>query len=157
MRKLVAIVACLTLIAGGSFALAKENGSSGHDNSDKSKKKNPHGEHHDNGRHVANGHHKFDSHDREVTSSWCHEHRENLPIGFRPSDRLTPQFEARLRVGVVLDVDLRKFVHSAPVDLVKRLPPPPVDLHYIAIGGHVGLLDSAHRLHDLLPLPPMPF
>ena len=43
------------------------------------------------------------------------------------------------------------------MDLMKLLPPPPTELRYAAIGGHVALLDAAHRLHDLLPLPPLPF
>jgi len=150
MTKLVAIAACMTLILAGSVAVAKEHGSQGHHASKKKHDK-------DQGRHLAKGHHKFDDRDREITRTWCVEHRERLPIGFRPADRLAPQFESRLRVGVVLDVDLRRQIHPIPVDLLRRLPAPPVGVRYITIGGHVGLLDGANRLHDLLPLPPMPF
>jgi hypothetical protein len=140
MRKLAAIAMGSTLILGGGRAFAKQE-------------QKPH---EDQGRHLAKGHHKFDANDREIANRWCVEHRQSLPIGFRSADRLTPQFESRLRVGVVLDTDLRRLVHPVPSDLLHRLPPPPVDLHDIAIGGHVGMLDNAHRLHDLLPLPPMP-
>ena len=100
------------------------------------------------------GHHKFDDHDREVTRKWCVEHRERLPVGFRPEDRLNPEFEARLKVGALLDVHLRDHIYPVPSSLVRLLPPPPVNTHYIAIGRHIGVVDHAHRIQDLLPLPP---
>ena len=149
MRRLVSITALLAVVTVGAAAPAKEHGQEEHDGSKK--------HHTDQGKHLAKGHHKFDDHDREITRAWCVEHHGRLPIGFRPDDRLSPEFEARLRVGAVLDVRLRNQVHPIPSDLLRRLPAPPIDLHYIAIGGHVALLDHAHRLHDLLPLPPLPF
>ena len=145
MRRLVSIAAGVAVVFAGAVAPAKEHAES---------KKEPHT---DQGKHLAKGHHKFDDHDREITHAWCVEHRDRLPIGFRPDDRLSPEFEAHLRVGAILDVRLRNQIHPVPSDLVRRLPAPPVELHYVAIGGHVALVDHVHRLHDLLPLPPMPF
>ena len=150
MKRLVSIAAFLAVLFAGAAALAKEHGQDKHDGS----KKKPHT---DQGRHLAKGHHKFDDRDREITRVWCVEHRGRLPIGFRPDDRLSPEFEARLRIGVILDPALRNQIHPIPSDLLRRLPAPPVDLHYVAIGGHVGLLDRGHRIQDLLPLPPLPF
>jgi hypothetical protein len=152
MKTLLSIVACCVMVVAGSAASAKEHEEHGH-----GKHEDNHGHHSDHGKHYANGHHKFDDHDREITRSWCAENRDRLPAGFRPDDRLSPEIEARLRVGSVLDVELKSRVVPLPTDLLKRLPPPPVDLHYVALGGHVALLDAAHRLHDLLPLPPLPF
>lgn len=149
MKRFVSIAACFAFVVAGAAVLAKEHGPEEHGDSDK--------HHADQGKHLAKGHHKFDDHDREITRAWCVEHRERLPIGFRPDDRLSPEFEARLRVGSILDVALRNQIHPVPADLMRRLPAPPVSLHYIAIGGHVGLVDGAHRLQDLLPLPPLPF
>ena len=149
MKRLFSVVACMTVVLSGNAALANEHWLHGHHGS-----KKPHS---DQGSHQAKGHHKFDDHDRELTHVWCVENRERLPIGFRAVDRLSPAHESLLRVGAVLDVDLRKQIHPIPVDLLNRLPAPPVGVRYIAIGGHVGLLDGANILHDLLPLPPMPF
>jgi Ni/Co efflux regulator RcnB len=148
MKRLVSIVAGLAVVFAGAAALAKEHGHEGHGDSNK--------HHQDQGRHLAKGHHKFDDRDREVTRVWCVEHRERLPVGFRPDDRLSPEFEARLRVGSILDIRLRNQINPVPSSLVRLLPPPPVSQHYIAIGGHIGLVDGAHRLQDLLPLPPLP-
>ena len=152
MKTLLSIAACCAMVVAGAAAFAKEHENHGHKGHE-----GRHGHHSDHGKHYANGHHKFDDHDRELAHSWCVENREHLPAGFRPDDRLSPEFEARLRVGTVLDVELKKLVLPLPVDLMKRLPAPPVELHYAAVGGHVALLDAAHRLHDLLPLPPLPF
>jgi Ni/Co efflux regulator RcnB len=140
MKRILSIVAGLAVVFAGAAAPAKEH--------------HEQGEHHDEGKHLAKGHHKFDDHDREVTRSWCVEHRERLPVGFRPDDRLAPEFEARLKVGTILDVKFRDHIYPVPSSLVRLLAPPPVNMHYIAIGGHIGLLDGAHRLQDLLPLPP---
>lgn len=144
MKRLVSIAAGLALVFAGAAALAKEGPGK------------PKKYHSDRGRHLAKGHHKFDDHDRDVVRTWCVERRDRLPIGFRPDDRLSPEFEARLRIGMLLDVRLRNQIHPVPSSLVRLLPPPPINHHYIAIGGHIGLLDGAHRLQDLLPLPPLP-
>lgn len=150
MKRLLSIAVCVAVVLAATALPAEEHKPQGHHES----KKKPRG---NKGRHLAKGHHKFNDHDREITRTWCVEHREGLPIGFRAGDRLAPQFESRLRVGAVLDVDLRRRIHPISRDLLKRLPAPPVGVRYIAIGGHVGLLDRANRLHDLLPLPPLPF
>ena len=148
MKRIVSIAAGLAVVFAGAAVPAKDHGHEGHGESAK--------HHSDQGKHLAKGHHKFDDRDREITRSWCVEHRERLPIGFRPDDRLSPEFEARLRVGTILDVRLRDHIFPVPSSLVRLLPPPPINQHYIAIGGHIGLLDGAHRLQDLLPLPPLP-
>lgn len=144
-----------TAICAGIVAALGIGPIAAHDHEHSSKKKQQH--HEDHGRHLAKGHHKLDDRDRDVTRTWCHEHRDRLPVGFRDIDRLPPQLDARLQVGVVLDLNLRMHVHPLPTDLVHRLPAPPAGIKYVAIGGHVGLLDGANRLHDLLPRPPFPF
>jgi Ni/Co efflux regulator RcnB len=142
MKRILSIAAGVAVLLAGAAAPAKEH---------------PEKHHSDQGKHKAKGHHKFDDHDREVTRTWCVEHRDRLPVGFRPEDRLAPEFEARLKVGVILDAHLRGQIYPVPSSLVRLLPPPPVSSHYIAIGGHIGLLDASRRLQDLLPIPRPPF
>ena len=151
MRIRAALCAGLVALLGVGGIYAHDHDNQGHS----SKKKGHH--HQDNGKHKAKGHHKFDDRDREITHAWCYEHRDRLPVGFRDIDRLPPRLDAQLQIGVVLNLDLRKQIHPMPSDLLRQLPPPPVGVKYIAIGGHVGLVDSALRLHDLLPRPPLPF
>ncbi len=161
MKTIVSIVVSAAMIAAGSAVYAKSH--QDHDDQGDQGDRYEHGshashhEHHDNGKHLAKGHYKFDHNDHEITRRWCEEHRENLPVGFRPVDRLAPELEAHLHVGGVLDVTLRSHMLPVPTDLVRLLPPPPPDLRYMAIGGHVALLDATHRVHDLLPVSPMPF
>ena len=153
-------VACALALACWLTAVAGEHGERGkHGENDQGEDHGyKHGHHSDHGKHFANGHHRFDDQDRVIVESWCRENRESLPVGFRPEDRLTPELETHLRIGNTLDVRLQGLATPLPGNLVKLLPPPPPDLSYFAIGGHLALTDAAHRLHDLLPLrlPPLP-
>jgi|SRR5580658_7146398 Ni/Co efflux regulator RcnB len=79
---------------------------------------------------------------QQAASDWYNQHQNNLPEGLRPEDRLTAEQESRLRVGATLDNDLRDKVRPAPADLTARLAPPPPDHRYVAVGGHVGLIDK---------------
>jgi hypothetical protein len=49
--------------------------------------------------------------------------------------------------GAVLDQNLRGKVHPAPPDLARRLPSPPANHRYVAIGGHVGLIDNNYTVN----------
>jgi Ni/Co efflux regulator RcnB len=98
------------------------------------------------------GHTQFDDHDQQVARDWYKEHRDHQPAGFRDNDRLSSDEESRLREGEVLDRNLRKKVHSAPHDLTRRLPPPPRNHRYVAIGGHVGLVDDKNRVKAVIHL-----
>ena len=146
MRLRTAIGACLIALLGVGVAVA-------HDDDSHSKKKH----HHGHGKHKAEKHQKLKDRDRKITQEWCREHRHNLPAGFREIDRLPPQLDVRIQVGVVLDAELRPHVHPVPFDLRHQLPVPPSGVKYVAIGGHIALIDRAHQLHDLLPRPPLPF
>jgi Ni/Co efflux regulator RcnB len=96
-------------------------------------------------------HAQFDDHDRQVTHDWYEQHRNHPPRGLRPQDRLSPEQERRLAPGRPVDRDLRKREHSLPSDLARKLPPPPAHHRYVAIGGHVGLIDQVtHVLRDVI-------
>src|ERR1700688_3317883 len=92
------------------------------------------------------GHTQFDEHDQQVTRDWYNQHQAHPPAGLRNQDRLSADEESRLREGAVLDKDLRRKVHPAPPDLARRLPPPPKDPRYVALGGHVGLIDNSYQV-----------
>lgn len=73
-------------------------------------------------------------------------------VGLRNQDRLSPDEESRLHEGAVMGKDLRKKVHPASPDLVRRLPPPPSDHRYVAIGGHLSLIDNKFQVKGVIHL-----
>jgi len=46
---------------------------------------------------------RFDDHDRQVSRDWYNNHHDHPPVGLRDRDRLTPEYESRLRKGMVLN------------------------------------------------------
>jgi Ni/Co efflux regulator RcnB len=98
------------------------------------------------------GHTQFDDHDQQVTRDWYNQNKAHAPVGLRDHDRLSAEEEGRLREGAVLDPDMRRKVHAAPHDLVRRLPPPPSDHRYVAIGGHIGLIDNNFQVKAVIHL-----
>jgi Ni/Co efflux regulator RcnB len=101
---------------------------------------------------LAQSHDRFDDHDQQVTRDWYNQHKDHPPVGFRTEDRLSADEEGRLREGVVLDKSLRRRVHPAPQELVRELPPPARHHRYVAIGGHVGLIDNKDRVKAIIHL-----
>jgi Ni/Co efflux regulator RcnB len=99
------------------------------------------------------GHTQFDEHDRQVTNDWYKQRQNNPPAGLRSQDRLSAEQESRVQPGRKLDPDLQRRTHPIPSDLVRQLPPPPRNHRYVALGGHVGLLDQTGRvLRDVIHL-----
>ena len=98
------------------------------------------------------GHTQFDEHDQQVTHDWYNKNQEHPPAGLRNQDRLSPDEESRLHEGGKLDKDLRRKVHPAPPELARQLPPPPRDHRYVAIGGHVGLIDNKYEVKGVIHL-----
>ena len=104
----------------------------------------------DRGRHQ--GHTQFDDHDQQVTHDWYNQHQAHPPAGLRNQDHLSAEEESRLHEGEVLDKRLRRKVHPAPPELSRQLPPPPSDHRYVAIGGHVGLIDNKFQVKGVIHL-----
>ncbi len=98
------------------------------------------------------GHTRFDDHDQQVTREWYSQHRDHPPTGFREEDRLSADEEVSLREGTVLDRNLRGKIRSAPHDLTRQLPPPPRHHRYVAIGGHVALIDNRNEIKSVIHL-----
>jgi hypothetical protein len=95
---------------------------------------------------------QFNEHDQQVTHDWYNQHQEHPPAGLRKQDRLSPDEESRLHEGAVLDKNLRRKVHSAPPELTSRLAPPPSNHRYVAVGGHVGLIDNQYNVKAVIHL-----
>jgi len=98
------------------------------------------------------GHTQFDAHDQQVTRDWYNQNQAHPPAGLRNQDRLSADEESRLREGATLDKGLRKKVHPAPPELSRRLPPPPNNHRYVAIGGHIGLIDNNFQVKSVIHL-----
>jgi Ni/Co efflux regulator RcnB len=96
---------------------------------------------------------QFDDHARQTANDWYNQHQTRPPVGLRSQDRLSPDQESRLQPGRPLDPDLRQRVHAVPSDLSRRLPAPPPNHRYVAIGGHVGMVDRrTQTLRDVIHL-----
>ncbi|MGH9410687.1 MAG: RcnB family protein [Vicinamibacterales bacterium] len=98
-------------------------------------------------------HTQFSDHDRQVTKTWYDQHKSRPPVGLRPQDRLTPEQESHLRPGQPLDPALRSRTHPVPSTLARQLPHPPPHHQYVAVGGHVALVDqTSHVVRDVIHL-----
>lgn len=97
-------------------------------------------------------HTKFDDHDRQAAREWMGKHHDSPPDGFRAEDKLSPELESHLKVGSVLDQDLRGRIRPVPEDLVASLTPPPRGYRYVIIGNHIVLVDEGWHVHDIIHL-----
>lgn len=96
---------------------------------------------------------QFNDQTRQTTQNWYNQHQSHPPSGLRSQDRLSADQESRLQPGRPLDSDLRQREHSLPRDLSRQLPPPPPKHRYVAIGEHVGMVDSVNNiLRDVIHL-----
>ena len=93
---------------------------------------------------------QFTAQDRQATSNWSNQHQARPPVGFRPQDRLSPALESRLQVGSRLDPELQKRVHTVPSDLRRQFAAPAPSYRYVAVGGHVALIDKKNQVHDII-------
>jgi Ni/Co efflux regulator RcnB len=97
---------------------------------------------------------QFNAQDRQATSAWSNQHQAHPPVGFRPQDRLSPTLESRLQVGSKMDPELQKRVHAVPSDLRSHLAAPAPSYRYVAVGGHVALIDKKNQVHDIIHVHP---
>jgi len=83
----------------------------------------------------------FSDHDREEMRTWVNSRGSNLPPGLAKKDRLPPGLEKQLAVRGTLPPGLQKKIQAVPVELERRLPPPPPDCEHVFIGGHIVLMN----------------
>lgn len=87
--------------------------------------------------------HYYQHHDEEAVRAWCSENERHLPPGLAKKDQLPPGLEKQLVPRGSLPPGLQKRVQPCPVELERRLPPPPPDCVNVEIGGHVVLLNHS--------------
>ena len=88
---------------------------------------------------------RYDSH-KEAIRGWYSERENHLPPGLAKKDRLPPGLEKQLVRNGTLPPGLQKRFYPAPVELERRLPPPPPDCAHVLIGGHIVLLNRKTNL-----------
>jgi hypothetical protein len=113
-----------------NFALAQGHG-------------NGHGKDHD--KHAADedqDDHYYQERDRESARGWYEEHQNNLPPGLAKKDRLPSGLEKQLVRRGTLPPGLQKRLQPVPVDLERRLPPPPPECAHVLVGGHIVLFNQ---------------
>jgi Ni/Co efflux regulator RcnB len=103
--------------------------------------------------HKATGQTQFNDHDRQAANDWYTKNQAHPPAGFGAQDHLSSDQEARLKIGSTLDADLLKVVHTVPADLKRQLAAPASGYRYVAVGGHVALLDKQNQVHDVIHHP----
>ncbi len=96
-----------------------------------------HGRGHDKDRHE----YRYSDRDREEMRHWREGYRGDLPPGLAKRDRLPPGLERQLRIRGTLPPGLRGYVQPCPLELARRLPPPPPDCENVVIGGRVVLMN----------------
>ncbi len=84
---------------------------------------------------------RYSRRDRDEMRRWQQGYRGDLPPGLARRDRLPPGLEKQLRRRGTLPPGLRGYIQPCPLELARRLPPPPPDCENVVIGGHIVLLN----------------
>ena len=83
---------------------------------------------------------------REEIRGWYSENANQLPPGLAKKDRLPPGLEKQLVRNGTLPPGLQKRLYPVPVELERRLPPPPPDCAHVLVSGHIVLLNRKTNL-----------
>src|SRR5882724_12201731 len=129
---------CGLLVFCGAFAMAQGhghgNGKHGHDDDDR---------------------YAYSDHDRNTIRGWYHDQGDNLPPGLAKKDRLPPGLEKQLEKRGSLPPGLQKKMRPCPVELERRLPPPPPGYAHTVIEGHIVLLNrKTYAVLDVFHIEP---
>jgi hypothetical protein len=81
------------------------------------------------------------SHNEQSIRGWYSDREGHLPPGLAKKDRLPPGLEKQLVRNGTLPPGLQKRLNPVPVELERRLPPPPPDCAHVLISGHLVLLN----------------
>ena len=88
---------------------------------------------------------RYDSHGQAIRG-WYSQSEGHLPPGLAKKDRLPPGLEKQLVRNGTLPPGLQKRLYPAPVELERRLPPPPPGCAHVLISGHIVLLNRKTNL-----------
>lgn len=104
-----------------------------------------HDKKHDNDDQGDNDANRYNYHKEEIRG-WYSENENHLPPGLAKKDRLPPGLEKQLVRNGTLPPGLQKRFYPVPVELERRLPPPPPDCAHVLISGHIVLLNRKTNL-----------
>jgi len=111
---------------------------------------NGHGKGHNKHDNDDQSEHYYSQHYDEAARGWYHQNEGHLPPGLAKKDQLPPGLEKQLVRRGTLPPGLQKKIQPCPVELERRLPPPPPDCVNVLIGGHVVLLN--HRTNIVVDI-----
>ena len=95
---------------------------------------------------------KFDDHDHQVIRNWYNPDRDEILVGMRDANRVSPYVDSRLQIGFAHDADL-PIRRLAPIRFWDRLTSSPRSYQYVAIQGHVEAIDDNYQdINDLVHL-----
>jgi hypothetical protein len=126
--KWLSVIALGLLVLPGNTVFAQGHGNGHH--------KDKHGDRDDDDDRRGYG---FAVHDRDEIRGWYGENYRHLPPGLAKKDRLPPGLERQLVIRGTLPPGLEKRVYVVPVEVERRLPPPPPDCERVVVGGHIVL------------------
>ena len=104
-----------------------------------------HDKHHDDSDREDRDAYRYSHHEQEIRG-WYDSSRGHLPPGLAKKDRLPPGLEKQLVRNGTLPPGLQKRFYPVPVELERRLPPPPPDCAHVLISGHLLLLNRKTNL-----------
>jgi hypothetical protein len=93
---------------------------------------------------------RFEGPDQQAARDWYSGHRDAPVFGDRQA--WNDNYEQRIRIGAVLDPDLRRLARPVPADLLGLLPARPRYLRYVIVGDHVCLIDNQWVVRDVVHL-----
>ena len=151
-RKWIAlIVVALFAVSGGvAYADHRDHDKDRDDHHDEGHWRDKHRDHDDDDDRRGYG---FGDHDRDEIRGWYASNYRHLPPGLAKKDRLPPGLEKQLVIHGTFTPELQREVYAVPVDLDRRLPPPPPDCDRVVVGAHIVLRNrSTNVIVDIFHL-----
>jgi ABC-type Zn2+ transport system substrate-binding protein/surface adhesin len=85
--------------------------------------------------------HYYKHHEGEAARDWYYQNEGHLPPRARQERSIATGLEKQLVGRGSLPPGLQKRIQPCPMELERRLPPPPPDCVNVIVGGHVVLLN----------------
>ena len=149
-RKWIALFVVALFAASGGVAYADHHDKDRDDHHDDGHWRNKHRDHDDDDDRRGYG---FADHDRDEIRGWYAANYRHLPPGLAKRDRLPPGLERQLVIRGTFTPELQREVRPVPVDLDRRLPPPPPDCDRVVVGAHIVLRNrSTNVIVDIFHL-----
>jgi Ni/Co efflux regulator RcnB len=140
----VVVAACFAIPGQRAYADKHDKDHDDHqDNGHWRDKHRDHGDHDDDDDRRGYG---FAEHDRDEIRGWYASNHRHLPPGLAKKDRLPPGLERQLVVRGAFTPEMQRDMYPVPVDLERRLPPPPPDCDRVVVGAHIVLRNRSSNV-----------